>query len=153
MKKKTEIRLERKFLSAPLHHIDTSVVRENPTTQNGRYCVAYLNIVGTKYRGKFSIPMPGKYLLSTFNVHDYSKRVDLLEVIYSLIKKREIELVSINNIEKTTERIYGADRLIPASAIEDDAETFITLDEDLIHNETIEREFTIEIRHPKEKLS
>ena len=160
MEKKTEKRLEREFLSMPLHHIDTSIVREKPTTPNGRCCVAYLNIVGTKYRGKFSIPMLGEYLIGVISISDYSKRVDLLEVIYSLMKNKKIELTSVQNIEKTAnrikeldERIQTADRLILGSAIEDSADTFITLDVDLIRNVVIEKELGIKIRHPKEKLS
>lgn len=160
MEKKTQRKLEREFLSMPLHHIDTSIVKETPTTPNGRCCVGYLNIIGTKYRGKFSVPVLGEYLIGMLSISDYSKRVDLLEAIYSLIKNKKIELTSVQNIERTAnrikeldERIQTVDRLILASAIDDDAGTFVTLDEDMIHNEAVEREFGIEIRHPKEKLS
>lgn len=159
MEKRTERKLEKEFLSMPLHHIDTSIIREKPTTPNGRHCAAYLNIVGTKYRGKFSIPVLGECLMGALSIPDYSKRVDLLEAIYSLMKNKRIELTSVRNIEKTAskigeldERLQTADRLILASAIEDGADAFITLDSDLIHNETVEKEFGIEIRHPKEKL-
>ena len=160
MKEKTLLKLQRQFLALPLHHIDTSVIIEKPTTINGRYCVSYLNIVGYKYRGKFSIPMLGECLLNILSISDYSKRVDLLEVIYSLMKNKRIELSGVDDIEKIAERIKEldsrietTDRLILASAIQDGAHTFVTLDGELVHNEHIEREFGIEIKHPKEKLT
>lgn len=157
MEKKTEERLEREFISMPLHHIDTSIILEKPTTPNGRACTAYLHIINQKYRGKFSIPMFGEYTLHIIGISDYSKRVDLFESLHALIQNKRIELCGIldadkiaANIKEKDDRIATTDRLILASAIGDNAKTFVTLDEKLIHNEILENSFGINIMHPRE---
>lgn len=58
----------------------------------------------------------------------------------------------IEKIKKIDERIKSIDREIVACAVEDKAVVLVSLDTDLIHNEKIEKEFGIKIRHPKELL-
>ena len=63
MKDKTKEKYERWAESLPLHHIDTSVILENPKTINGRFCTKYLQRVGYKYRGVLSLPVLGELFL------------------------------------------------------------------------------------------
>ncbi|MEK6910064.1 MAG: hypothetical protein AABW61_03245 [Candidatus Aenigmatarchaeota archaeon] len=159
MEKKARERLEREFLSMPLHHIDTSIILEKPSTPNGRACAAYLNLINQKYRGKFSIPMLGEYMLHAIRIVDYSKRVDLFEIIHSMIQNKRIEVCGIQDsdriatwIKEKDDRLTTTDRLILASAIGDSAQTFVTLDEKLIHNEVLEDAFRISISHPRDLI-
>ncbi|MBI1979014.1 MAG: hypothetical protein HYS62_03075 [Candidatus Aenigmarchaeota archaeon] len=159
MQRKTEERLEREFLALPLHHIDTSIILEKSTTPNGRACTAYLNLINQKYRGKISIPTLGELTLRLIAISDYSKRIDFFEAIYNLIQTKKIGLCGIQdadqiskNIKDKDDRITTTDRLILASAIGDNAQTFVTLDEKLIHNEILESAFGISIMHPKDLL-
>lgn len=55
-------------------------------------------------------------------------------------------------IKRIDERIKPLDREILSCAVEDESNLLVTLDKDIIHNEKLEKEFGIEIRHPKELL-
>ncbi|MBU5537689.1 MAG: PIN domain-containing protein [Candidatus Aenigmatarchaeota archaeon] len=157
MKKKTLLRLIRRFEKLPLHHIDSSIELEPGDTEDGKYCTKYFNIVGYKYRGKFCIPALGEILLAISFIADKTKQYDALDVFLKLIKERKIRFASVENteeyvikIKQLDKGIEPMDRLILACAIADGADTFVTLDEKLIHNEKIEKEFGIKIRHPHE---
>ncbi|MBI4170463.1 MAG: hypothetical protein HY514_02125 [Candidatus Aenigmarchaeota archaeon] len=47
----------------PLHHIDTSVLLEPHTTENGRWCKKYLQRIGSKYRGVVSAPVLSELMI------------------------------------------------------------------------------------------
>ena len=57
MLRKTKEKLERRLVTLPLHHIDTSVVIEPENTPDGRFCRRYLQKVSYNYRGVFSAPV------------------------------------------------------------------------------------------------
>jgi len=159
MKEKTFLKLQRQFLALPLHHIDTSLIEEPDTTETGRQCRKYLNVVGYNYRGKFSLPALGELLLKIiYKLKIVHERYSALDVITNWIENKNIELYVpknigglINEIKTHDTRIKETDAQILACAIEDHSKIFVTLDADLIGNKTLEREFSIKIRHP-EKL-
>ncbi len=156
MKKKTKEKLDRKLSRLPLVHIDTSIILEKETTDDGYYCKKVLNIIGYKYRGKFSMPMLSEILLRIIRLDDAIERHKTLDMICMLIKEKNIDLHSVKNIENNVNKIKELDpsispndRLIVACAIIDNA-TLVTLDKRLIKNKTIEERFGIKIRHPKD---
>ena len=64
MKFKTEKKLIKRELLKPLHHIDTSIIIESAkNTKLGNICKKYLNLIGYKYRGCFSLPVVGEYFM------------------------------------------------------------------------------------------
>lgn len=157
MKKKTLMKLIKRFERLPLHHIDSSIELEPENTQDGRYCTKYFNRVGEKYRGRFCIPALGEMLLAISFITDKTKQYDTLDVFLRLIKERKIGFASVENVEgyitkikEIDKRIEPMDALILACAVADGADKLVTLDEKLIHNEKLENELVIEIRHPKE---
>lgn len=146
-----------KWKTLPIHHIDTSVVIENPRTENGFYCKKYLNLVGLKFRGRFSIPMLGEYLLFALSLKSYSDQIDALEIVEGLVRKNRIEFSTTKNIDKIAneiaeldKRLETTDRLIVASVIVDNASKLVTLDRNLIHNQSLESNFKIRIAHPRD---
>lgn len=159
MKKKTLDKLRKRFLTLPLHHVDSSIVLEPENTEDGKYCTKYFNLVGYKYRGKFCIPVLGEILLAISFIKEETKQYDVLDVFLKLIKERKIEFVSVENVEEhmakikeLDKRIEPIDRFNLACAISDKAKVFLTLDKKLIHNEKIEKEFGIKIMHPSELI-
>ncbi len=157
MKRKTLIKLQRKFLALPLHHIDTDIILEPENTENGRYCKRYLNKLGYKYRGVLSLPTLGEIFLNILSLKTPREKYVTLDIIDSLIILRKIEfytprnigelLIKIRNLDS---RIEPTDAEILACAIEASASALVTLDSKLIHNETLEKKFNIEIKHPCE---
>lgn len=157
MEKKTEEKLERRFLTLPLHHIDTSIILETPTTESGRACRKYLQVLNTKYRGKFSLPVLGELLLRILKLETVHEKYVTLDIITEWIKNKRIELYIPTNISETVNtiktidtRIKETDAHILACAIEDNALTFVTLDKELTHNHRIEENFDINIVYPDE---
>lgn len=146
-----------RFKSLPMHHIDTSVILEPENTENGFYCKKYLNLVGYKYRGKFSFLVLGEIFFHLLKFKTFDEKYDFLHSILNLIATRKISYHSVagnegtsSRIREINERIEKTDRLILASAIEDRATAFVTLDSKLINNEYLEKEFRIKIKHPKD---
>ncbi len=159
MKRKTFERLIKRFSILPMHHIDTSIVLEPEKTEDGFYCKKYLNIVGYKYRGVLSFPTLGELLFRILKLETPQERYELLDLLLSFIKEKRIVYRSVQNTEDVVKRIEEIDptitpldRLILSCAISHKAKVLVTLDSRLIRNRLIEREFQIEIKHPKELL-
>lgn len=157
MKEKTRKKLERKFLALPLHHIDTSVILEPPTTEVGRVCRKYLQLLTTRYRSKLSFPVIGELLIKVLQTENTHARYAALDSIMDLLKDRKISIYVpeeigelIQKIRKLDTRIIEIDAHIVACAVEDKALTLATLDKELLHNDKIEKEFNLEIKHPDE---
>jgi len=143
----------------PLHHIDTSVILEPSTTDNGRCCRRYLQKVGYNYTGKLSLAVFGEILVSIISTEVYNDMHDFLDVFAHLLRIRNISLYTPRNIGQTLNKILEldtrvgpTDREILACAIEDNAVNLVTLDKDLIGNKRLEKEFGIRIVHPKDLL-
>lgn len=139
--------------------MDTSVILEPEKTEDGRFCKRYMQIVSYKFRGKFSLLVFGETLLSIMSLRNYRDQHDSLDHFLRLVSVRKIETYVPKKIEETMMRIREIDyRIDPTDteilscAIEDGARILVTLDTKLIHNERIENEFGIEIKHPKELL-
>lgn len=159
MKQKTSKKILRRFQRLPLHHIDTSVILESESTEDGRYCRKYLQKVGYNYMGKLSFPVLSELFVTILQLENYTDKQDMIDVIDQIISARKIAFYSSVDIcdiaEKIKEidtRIEKMDREIVACAVEDSANVLVTLDKDLIHNERIENSLGIKIRHPKELL-
>lgn len=147
---------EGKFLALPLHHIDTSVILEKETTEIGRYCKKYLNIVGTKYRGMISFPVLSELFLDVLRLETFNEKWDTLHLITSLIKEKKITICPPTNIFETErriaeidERIEPTDRQIASYAFKNNA-ILITLDMNLFENQGLKNQLGIEINHPKD---
>ncbi len=152
-------KLDRRLLSLPLHHIDTSILLEPVNADDGRYCRRYLQRLGYNYRGKVSFPALSELMIVILELETFNKRYDLLETIVNLIKVRKIGFYSpldvgklLDKIKEVDRRIFPLDREIVACAIEDKAFALVTLDKNLIKNQKLEQEFKIEILHPKNLL-
>lgn len=110
------------------------------------------------HRGKLSIPVLGELLLYILKeLKDKKEQYILLDLILGLVKEREIKIVSVENVEETImkikvidSRIEPMDRLNLACAAADGADTFVTMDKNLVNNEKLEKELNIKIIHPKE---
>ena len=114
MLKKTREKLVRKFLSLPLHHIDTSVLLEPISTEDGRFCRRYLQKLGYNYRAVVSFPVLSEVMAIMLEMETFEKRYDLLETIVNLIHVRQIELYSPKDIGSMLEKIKEIDsRILP----------------------------------------
>ena len=116
-------------------------------------------MVGYKYRGFLSFPVLGELMYKILKLDDIGKRYDALNLIYSLIKTKKIRFRSITGTEKIVQKIKEidesitpTDRQILACAIVHKVKTLVTLDKRLISNKNIEKEFKIQIKHPKELI-
>ena len=160
MQKKTEEKLQREFLSMPLHHIDTNVIIEAiEETKSGESCSDYLNRVGYKYRGTISLPVLGEFLLVTLRekkpVED--KEFDLRR-LNAIINKSRIQLLSplkssyqtADKIMEIDTRIEPTDALNYSMAVQENADAFVSLDGKLILNATLENAFGVAIKHPSQ---
>lgn len=159
MKKKTKERLEREFSALPLHHIDTSVILEPETTEEGRICRRYLKRVGKKYRGVISLPALGEILMDTLSLETIREKYIALDLVDGIIAESEIAYYTPKTIGKLLleireldTRIEPTDAEIFACSVEDGAKTFVTLDPKLIHNIRLEQMFGIEIKYPSELI-
>lgn len=159
MKKKTIEKLQRRFLTLPLHHIDANIFLEPEKTEHGRACRRYLQKVGYNYRGKISFPSLSELFVIILRLIKYDDKRDLFDAIDKTLSVRKIEFYSqidicniVEKIKTIDTRIKPTDREIVACAVEDSASTLVTLDKDLIRHEKLEKEFKINIRHPEEFL-
>lgn len=159
MQKKTEEKLKRQFLALPLHHIDTSIILQEPTTELGRMCRKYLQILDRNYRGKFSLPVLGELLLKVLDRETSHERYVTLDIINEWVKNKKIGFYIPFDISETVDiiknldpRIKETDAHILACAIEDNALTFVTLDKELAHNQKIEEFFGISLLFPHELI-
>jgi len=159
MKLKTERKLIKRELLKPLHHIDTCIIIESAkNTKAGNTCKKYLNLIGYKYRGCFSLPVVGEYFMKVItDIKEFIKQEQMFEYFRDLIKDKNIRFYVLKNISLKIEvkeidtRIKSTDASIVACAIEDKT-ILVTLDKDLIHNEKIEDYYNIRILHPKELI-
>ncbi len=159
MDRKTLSKLQRRLEVLPLHHIDTSVILATEKTEDGRACKRYLQKVGYNFRGKLSLPVLGELFLVLSRIGDYESRLEMFDNIERTIDVRKIEFYMpksissvLEDIRRVDERMDPVDSEIVACATEDNAVIFVTLDKKLVHNEKIENEFAIKIRHPNELL-
>lgn len=156
MKRKLKKRLEKRLKKLPLHHIDTSIILEPRTTKSGFYCKKYFNLVGYKYRGVFSLPVLGEVLYKILKIKELGKRYDALDLIFTLVRNKNIDFYSVKGTEEIIEKIKEidpsitpTDRLILACAIAHKAKVLVTIDTRLIKNKLIEDRFKIRVEHPK----
>ena len=139
------------------HHIDTSIILEDPHTDNGRFCTRYLNKVKFTGGGVFSLPVLGELMMALLESKDYNKRMDFQEFLVHLIKFHEVQYYApkratsiLDKIRMLDSRLDPIDTEILACAIEDGAQCLVTLDRKLICNKVLENEFNIAISHPKD---
>ena len=147
----------RRFLSLPLHHIDTSVLIEPEKTDDGRYCRKYLQKIGYSYRGVLSFPILSELFVKIIGLEDDDDKLAVLRFISHLRKYKMVGIYSPKSIFGIVEEINTIDkRLEPvdismvASAIEHRAMNVVTLDRQLINHKHIEERFGLKIMHPKE---
>lgn len=140
------------------HHIDTSVFLESQTTEDGRYCRKYLQKVGRNYEGVVSFPVLSELFIVLLNL-DYVESHDTLDSFNHTFRVRKIGLYSPKNIEnilgtirKFDKRIDALDREILACAIENNADSLVTLDKKLTGNKILETNLRIRLLHPKDLL-
>ncbi len=98
-------------------------------------------------------------LLAITEMENISDRYDLLDIFTDIVNVRKIALYSQKNIGEflikimnLDNRIEPTDAEILACGIESGCGTLVTLDKDLIHNQKLESEFCVRIRHPMELL-
>jgi len=160
MQKKTEERLEREFLVLPLHHIDTDVITESAKgTKLGDICLDYLNRVGYKYRGTLSLPVLGEFLLITIRDNETVEKKELaVKSLDTLIQKRKIKFftplkstyLTAYEVMNSDTRIEPTDAINYAMAVQENADTFVSFDEKLLDNPTLENVFGVKVLHPKD---
>lgn len=145
-----------KWLNLPPHHIDTSVFLEPKKTEAGFYCYKYLNLVGFKFLGKVSLFVLGELYLRLHQLREYKDKHDMFDRIEKLLMEHKISVAPIfRNLSETAvkvveldPRILPMDSLIVANTILDRA-NLVTIDNTLIGNQSLEKEFKIKITHPK----
>ena len=111
-----------KFLSLPLHHIDTSVLIEPEKTEDGKYCRKYLQLIGYKYKWVLSFPV-------------LSEILGVLRFIAHLRKYKKVVFYSPKKVFAIAEELSSLDRRLQpvdmniiATAIEHKAANLVTLD-------------------------
>ena len=157
MKSKTERKLIKRESLKPKHHIDTCVIIESAKeTKLGNICKKYLNLIGYKYRGYFSLPMVGEYFIKVItDIKEFIKQEQMFEYFRDLIRNKKIKFYVLKNIslkirvKELDAKIDSTDASILACAIEDEA-VLVSLDNDLLHNKKIEEQYKVKIKHPKE---
>lgn len=144
MQLKTFKKLKARFLSKPLHHIDTSVLIETIFKQpKARYCVQYLNLLGRrgKYRASICTPVAGevaKGILTTFAPVDHNEIANTWIAFQELVNEKAIELYTptkkvfeiAKEISEEYTRLGSMDALIYACAVVDKAKALVCLDKD-----------------------
>lgn len=159
MKPKTKRKLEKREQRKPKHHIDSGIIIEIiKKTRLEESCKKYLNLVGYKYRGCFSLPVLGELLMKTYvDVKNEVEREIFLRWLFETIDYRKIDFYTLKNLDlpsklnKIDGRVKGTDALILACTIEDKAK-LITLDEDLHNSVEIQKKYKAEIKYPSELI-
>ena len=160
MKKKTEEKLERRWLSKPSHVIDTSVLIEALVeTKLGDKCVDYLNRLKIKYRGYIPSSVLGEYFLTIFYDQKFEEKHKQRAFTFlgDLIKRRNILSIVpdkevfkfVEKIQTTEREIEDTDALHYATAVVNNANIFVTLDTKLLRSQTLEKEFGVKITSPE----
>ncbi len=160
MKKKTQKRLKQKWENLPLHHIDASVILE--ILLRGAYekeCKHYLNKVGLNFRGTISVPVLGEIDKGIIlKIGDMVGREISRTFVDRLIVTKKIRLYSSTfgayeislKIREMNTFVKPMDALHVACAIKDRAKTFVTLDNELLKTNEIEKRYKIKIKHPQQ---
>lgn len=161
MKTKTKLKLERKWSSLPLHHIDTSVIF-GAFVENEKFreeCKNYLNKVGYKYRGQLSVSVIGEIFMILRDVFDQEVDRELFFIFFDkLMRKRCIEFIGttfetndkLRAIREADYEIEPLDGLHLAITIISGSKVFVTLDQKLLKRTRLENKFNIRIVHPKD---
>ncbi len=115
MKSKTERKLIKKESLKPKHHIDTCVIIESAKdTKLGNICKKYLNLIGYKYRGYFSLPVVGEYFIKVLDeIKEQYDRETALILLYDLKEEKNIKFFIPSNkskICKLTEELLSLDK-------------------------------------------
>ena len=147
-------------MNLPLHHIDACIVME-VFMEDKEYerCEDYLNRIGYKYRGNISISALGEILMGI--IKKFEEEIDRQEsflFVSQLMDKRKIDFSSpqfktygiVEKIKSVETRAEPMDALNLATAITENADVFVTLDDKLAGNKKIESAFKIKIKHPNE---
>ncbi len=146
----------KKFLSLPLQHIDTSILIEPEKTEDGRYCMKYLQLVGYKYRCVLSFPVLSEIFVKLIDLEDDEDRLGVVRFIAHLRKYKKVAFYSpkkvsiVEELNSLDHRLEPIDASIVAAAIEHKVVNLVTLDRRLIHHKSIEEKFGLRISHPKE---
>ena len=156
MKPKTEKKLIKRELLKPLHHIDTSIIIESmKETKRGEICSKYLNMIGYKYRGCFSLSVFGEILVNILTkIKDKSEKNIFLDWFSELVMYKKIGIYTLRDLSlpaeltKMESRVKGTDALILASAVENKA-VLVTLDDALLRSEIIKSGHKIKIVAPE----
>lgn len=149
---------EAEMENLPLHHIDACVFFELiKEGEDAKTCKRYLNKVGNTYRGKIAIHSFGEVMMGVrLKITDRLLREEASSFIMDLLDSRKIGFYSpqfrafriVDEINHLDSRVEVADALHIATAIEEKADVFVTLDENLINNHAIQNKFQLKIRHP-----
>lgn len=141
----------------PLHHIDTSIFLESPSTEVGRLCQRYLQRVGYNYRGQVPIPALGELMLAVLEEQEYDERQNLIEWLVDTFRLRSIDSyvpshfgARIEEVHKFDRRLHPTDVQIVACAIEAKAGALVTIDSVLLQANKLQEHFGIQMVHPKE---
>ena len=141
----------------PLHHIDTSILMEPVTTEDGRACRKYLQRVGQKYRGQLSLPVLGELMLALLKPISYNDRHDFIEWLIHTKRVRKIaEFVparlapGIAAVQRIDKRLDPTDCQIVACASEAQARVLVTLDRVLLTSRKLQEKLNLRILHPRE---
>ncbi|HLD83927.1 MAG TPA: hypothetical protein VI979_03695 [archaeon] len=158
MQAKTAEAIAKRFETLPRHHIDTAIFFESQKgTKLGDFCASYLNRVGYKYRGEIALSVLGEFLLVTLrDITQPENREMMLRIFDQILRKRKIDFAVAGHdayqtalkVMELDPRIEGTDALNYAVAVENNADSFVTLDEKLLCHKTLEKEFGVKIIHP-----
>ncbi len=159
MKPKILRKILRRFEILPLHHIDTDIIIEaGKDTKLGNICIDYMNRIGYKYRGVISLSVLGEFLLVI--LRDMKKLEDkelILRAFDRTIKKQKIGFAApkpetyqiVSRVISLDSRIEPTDALHYALAVQEKAGAFVTFDQKMVENRTLEKEFGVKIIHPE----
>lgn len=143
----------------PIHFIDTSVILE-AFSENGKYreeCKSYLNKAGYKFVAHLSLTVLGEILVVISDKEKEAKEL-FIGWLDQIIKRKKIKisvprfeiLEIIKSLRETDYKIEFVDGLHLSTAINFKADSFVTLDEKLVGNSRIEKQFNIRVTHPKQ---
>jgi len=146
----------------PLHHVDSSIFMQEPTSDSGRNCARYLDKCGDKFRAKVSSIALAEITLKAFGLQ-HDKMYDYLQFIKTAFITAKIGYYNMINLEKITTKLEkldlidkfsrGTDRLIIGSAFadEDRVSHLVTVDRSMLSNKKIAA-FGLGITHPEKLL-
>ena len=136
----------------PIHHVDSCILLEDPTTIVGKLCQRYLTRLGKIYHGKLSLTVLGEVMNEISKISNFQQKLDLLDTMNQTMEVRKLEPYSMafefNTDESKLKGLGGADAWILAAAIQDSANTFVTIDPRILRL----RIHGIKIMHPKDVL-